>query len=77
MPRYEFNLTLTKDEVLRYYRGAAHTVTARMTDGRVIQFPANLLVRHVRHDGIIGRFALITDEHHRAIELQRVTTADR
>lgn len=72
MPRYEFSLTLTKDEVLQYYRGAAHTVTTRLPDRRIIQFPANLLVRHVRHDGVVGRFALITDEHNRAIELQRV-----
>ncbi|MFY7907611.1 MAG: DUF2835 family protein, partial [Burkholderiaceae bacterium] len=45
--RFEFNLTLSHEQFLAYYQGAANKVVVRCTDGQSIQFPARLLTRFV------------------------------
>jgi len=73
MPRYEFQLTLTPEEFLAYYRGAAKQVVVRCTTGQTVQFPASLLRNFVSHDGIRGTFVLTSDDHHKNVKLQRST----
>ncbi len=72
MHRYEFHLSIPPGKLLQYYRGETRSVIARASDGRNIQFPANLLVKHVSHDGVVGRFVLTTDANNKAIDLQRL-----
>lgn len=52
------DLAISADEFLRYYNGSARLVSAIATDGRRVQFPANVLQRVVRRDGVYGRFQI-------------------
>lgn len=72
MHRHEFHLNIPPGRLLQYYRGESRSVIARAADGRNIQFPANLLVRHVAADGVVGRFVLTTDANHKVIDLERL-----
>jgi hypothetical protein len=72
MERYEFHLSITAEQYLDYYRGAALHVVARCVTGQTVQFPASLLQQFVTPDGIHGHFALTCDEHHRAPRLERL-----
>ncbi len=67
-----FRLQLTRDEVLRYYRGLAQQVQARSVDGRTVCFPADVLRRHVTPAGVHGIFRLVTDDQHRLVAFDRV-----
>jgi hypothetical protein len=52
MSRYEFQLHITPEEYLDYYRGTILHVITRCTDGQTVQFPASLLQRFVTVEGI-------------------------
>jgi hypothetical protein len=52
------DLAISADEFLRYYNGSARLVSAIATDGRRVQFPANVLQRVVSRDGVYGRFQI-------------------
>jgi hypothetical protein len=67
-----FRLSLTRDEVLRYYEGSARAVQARSTDGRSVQFPAAVLRRHVTPDGVHGTFRMMLDARNRLVSFERV-----
>jgi hypothetical protein len=53
MNRLEFNINLSAQEYLLYYRGSVNKVVARCTDGTTIQFPA-LLKPFVTSGGIVA-----------------------
>ncbi len=72
MNALEFTLHFTPDEVLRYYRGEARNVVARLDDGRSIQFPAGALQKVVTENGVHGRFRLLFDANHKFKGLERV-----
>ena len=72
MTTLEFNLNLSPDEVLRYYRGEAHIAVATLDDGRTVQFPAKALSRVVTEEGVQGRFQLVFDDHHKFHSLRRL-----
>ncbi len=65
-------LRLTRDEVLRYYRGEAQQVHAESVDGRTVTFPAAALRRHVTPSGVFGTFRLVTDDRRRLVAFDRV-----
>ena len=73
MNRYEFQLHLTPDQYLEYYRGTVLQVVVRCTSGQIIQFPASLLRRFVTPEGIHGDFVLTCDEQHKHSHLERLT----
>jgi hypothetical protein len=75
MHRYFFQLHISSEQYLDYYRGAAKSVVARAESGQTVQFPASLLQRFITADGIHGEFVLVCDEHHKCINLQRVPEA--
>ena len=56
--RFEFNLSISPEKFLDYYRGAAKQVAVRCLNGVTIQFPASLLTPFVSHSGIHGRVVL-------------------
>jgi len=70
MNRYEFQLNISSEDYLDYYRGTARQVVARSLQGVVIQFPAGLLVPFVTHTGIRGRFVLTCDDQRRNATLR-------
>ena len=71
MNRYVFQLHISSEAYLDYYRGAARSVIARCLSGQTVQFPASLLQGFVTMDGIHGRFVLTCDENNKCISLQR------
>ncbi|HTI99595.1 MAG TPA: DUF2835 domain-containing protein [Dongiaceae bacterium] len=74
MHRYEFQLRLSTEQYLDYYRGTVRQVLVRATNGQKVQFPAALLQKFVLADGIHGSFVLTTDAEHKVISLQRLET---
>ncbi|MGB0721562.1 MAG: DUF2835 domain-containing protein [Gammaproteobacteria bacterium] len=73
MRRYAFRLDISADNLLRYYRGQAGTVSVRSFDGTRLSFPAQRLRPHARHDGVHGRFELTADKDGRFVDLVRVS----
>jgi hypothetical protein len=72
MQKYVFELAITSEKYLDYYRGLAHEVVARCVNGQTIQFPASLLTQFVTVAGIHGRFVLTCNDKHRGAVLQRL-----
>ena len=75
MKRYEFELHISSEQYLDYYRGAARHVVVRCTNLQTVQFPASLLRPFVTLDGIHGRFALDCDDDHKHAHLERLDRA--
>jgi hypothetical protein len=74
MQRYEFQLNISSEKYLAYYRGTAQQVVVRCFDGVTIQFPASLLKQFITSTGIHGDFALTCEDNHKAANLQRLLT---
>ena len=71
MQRFEFQLSLSPDHYLDYYRGSVQQVLVRCADGRTVQFPAALLKSFVTPAGVHGAFVLTCDDQHRGADLRR------
>ena len=72
MIRYEFQLHVSPEQFLDYYRGAIRAVIVRSTAGQTVQFPAALLQKFVPPEGIHGHFVLTCDQNHQSAELHRL-----
>ncbi|MCS7089289.1 MAG: DUF2835 domain-containing protein [Verrucomicrobiota bacterium] len=72
MPRFEFDLDLSPEEFLAWYRGEARSVRVRSHQGLVVEFPARLLQPYLRPEGIRGRFVLTCDAQFRNARLDRL-----
>jgi len=73
MHRYEFQLRITSEQYLDYYRGRVRQVLVECGDGKKVQFPAAMLQRFVTQDGISGNFVLTCDEQFKNSRLERPT----
>jgi hypothetical protein len=71
MHRYEFELHLSPERFLEYYRGKVRHIVVRAHTGQNVQFPASLVQRFVSPEGIHGHFVLTCDEHHKCLGLER------
>ena len=71
MKRFEFNLSLSAQEYLQYYRGSINKVVAKCSDGSTVQFPAALLTPYVTGAGIRGAFVLTCDVDGKGAKLNR------
>lgn len=67
-----FELNISAQSYLRYYRGGKRWVQVRDCDGRTIRFPAHVLRPHVTREGIHGEFVLRFDDEHRFISIDRI-----
>ena len=65
-------LEISADQYLRYYSGAANTVTAKTVAGITIRFPANVLQKYLLRDGIKGEFRIVYDNNNRLVSFDRV-----
>ncbi len=65
-------IRLSAEEYLKYYRGSARNVYARDLEGRMVQFPANLLQRFVTPNGVDGLFEITTTAAGKLVEIRRV-----
>lgn len=72
MNAIRFHLNLSADAYLRYYRGAARTVSVVSVDGRRVAFPAEHLRPFVTRDGVQGVFELRFDADNRFAGLERL-----
>ncbi len=72
MPRVSFSLSIDAIQVQKYYRGEALSVLATTNDGLKIQFPANLILPYVTHEGIHGHFVLDYQQDGKAVSLQKL-----
>ena len=72
MNRYEFQLHISPETYLDYYRGTIRQVIVRCGSGQTVQFPASLLQRFVTQEGIHGAFVLTCDEHQKCVSLKRL-----
>ena len=66
------DLAISADEFLRYYNGSAKLVSAIATDGRRVQFPANVLQRVVSRDGVYGRFQIEFSRDGKFLNIERL-----
>jgi hypothetical protein len=71
MPSIRFSLSISADEIQKYYRGAACNIVTTSYDGRNVQFPANLALPYVTHSGIQGAFCLKYHNNGKAIALTK------
>jgi hypothetical protein len=67
-----FYISISANEMLRYYQGTAKTIIVRTEGGLRVGFPAYLLRPHMTHSGVRGRFALEFDQHNRSTGLWRL-----
>jgi hypothetical protein len=72
MQRFEFELSISSQRYVAYYRGAVREVVAQCANGTTVQFPASLLTPFVTVGGIQGRFVLTCDDTHKGAYLARV-----
>lgn len=72
MKRHCFQLNLSAQEYLPYYRGQVSALIVQADDGRTIQLPANSLRPFVTASGIAGRFELTLDDNNKLIHLRRL-----
>lgn len=68
-----FDLRISAEEYLRYYRGSASSVVVRARNGKTVRFPAAVLRSHVDQGGIHGSFVLRYDQRNRLISLERIS----
>ncbi|BAZ94404.1 uncharacterized protein FOKN1_2024 [Thiohalobacter thiocyanaticus] len=71
--RLRIHLTLSADEVLRYYRGEVDSVLARTPDGISVRFPVEALRPHVLRNGVQGWFELEFDGNRKFVALHRIS----
>lgn len=55
------DISISKDEWLKIYKGQTNLVYAKSRDGRSIRFPANILSKYTTHFGVQGSFAIHFD----------------
>ncbi len=67
-----FSLNISSDQYLAYYQRTVNDVSVVASDGRRIQFPANLLQKFVTHEGIQGVFEMEFDDQHKLIEMRKL-----
>jgi hypothetical protein len=65
------DLSISRQELARYYAGHAQAVLARARDGRRVRFPVRVLRSSVTHAGVHGTFALTVDGN-RLVRFERI-----
>jgi adenine deaminase len=70
--KFRFRLTITREEYLSYYAGAASWVMAKAFEGETVRFPASFLREFVSEDGVHGTFEMVVDENDKLISLRRL-----
>ncbi len=69
-------LSISPEQFVEWYRGAARSVVARAHTGQTVQFPASILQQFVERDGVRGEFLLTYDENHRFVKIERADPSD-
>jgi hypothetical protein len=67
------DLHIPSEEYLRHYQGHVSQVSCTARDGRKVRFPSKILQKYVTHEGIRGTFAIHFDEHHKFVEIDKIS----
>ncbi len=65
-------LSISADEYLRVYQGAAKKVSAIDSQGKRISFPVNILQPFVTRDGVAGVFDIYFDSDNRFLRIEKL-----
>ena len=68
----QFSLSISPEEMQRYYRGEASSVIVLSDKGLRLQFPARLLRSFVGPSGITGRFEIEHDDQGKLLNLRQI-----
>lgn len=69
---YHFYLNIDQDELMRVYRGTAHRLRVRSSEGPVIDLDSNHLRQFTTRSGIQGHFRLIVTAENKFLRLERL-----
>jgi len=72
MTEYRFRLSISTEQCLAYYEGAAQAVVVTLPNGQNLQFPAESLRPFILRDGVHGAFVLRVDANNKLQALERV-----
>ena len=72
MTAYEFNLHLSAEEYLHYYKGAATSIQVKSFCGKIIQFPAEKMRQYVLAEGIHGTFSICLDNSNKFVSVKKI-----
>ncbi|MDC0663539.1 DUF2835 domain-containing protein [Marinobacter sp. SS21] len=72
MQQIVVDLSISPDEWIKLYQGAARDVHARARDGRSVRFPARILSPFFLCDGIHGSFKIQFDEQGKFAGIERL-----
>ena len=67
----DFDLMISKEEYLKYYKGSVKYVIVETHGLKTIKFPANILQSFVSHNGISGHFRIYFSSDQRFLRLER------
>jgi len=68
-----FNLDISHEEILCYYKGIVNQVIVTAADNTKIQFPVQFIKKYVEHNGVHGRFKIVYDENNKLVSLDKLT----
>ncbi len=68
-----FQLALSSEKYLAYYKGKANSIQARSVDNKSIRFPANAIRKILTREGIYGLFEIQFDENNKLINIERIS----
>ena len=68
-----FQLSLTSEKYLAYYKGTANSIQVRSVDNKRVRFPANAVRQFLMHDGIHGLFEIRFDKNNKLIEVVKIS----
>jgi len=72
MHSVDVRLSISADEVLRWYRRQAHMVQCQATDGRNVQFPAQVIQPFVQRNGVSGLFRIYFQDSGKFDRIERL-----
>lgn len=72
MEELHFQLSLTRKQALRYYKGSARFVIVTAENGQRIQFPAQHIRPFINQKGVEGRFAIQFDKENKLLNLKQI-----
>ena len=67
-----FQLSISSEKYLAYYKGYASSIQVRSLDNKTIRFPASAIREFLMHDGIHGLFEIRFDENNKLIKIVKL-----
>jgi hypothetical protein len=68
-----FNLSVSAEKYLAYYKGHASSIHVRSIENKSIRFPANAVRKFLTHEGIHGLFEIQFDENNKLIQVVKIS----